>query len=113
MDVLPRVWDRLTDVIAGRPAGSPSRYTKFLGIQVVGVALVLLLLMGNFNTFLMLTTSLGFVAAPAVVYYNYRAVTSAEVSAEYRPAKYLVVWNWVAFVAMIGFALGFFYLTIT
>ena len=58
-------------------------------------------------------TSLGFVAAPAVVYYNYRAVTSAEVPAEYRPSKTLVAWNWVAFVAMIGFALGFFYLIVT
>jgi Mn2+/Fe2+ NRAMP family transporter len=113
MDVLPRVWDRLTDVIAGRPVGSPSRYTKFLAIQVTGVAIVLLFLMGNFNAFLMLTTSLGFVAAPAVVYYNYRAVTSAEVPAEYRPSKTLVAWNWVAFVAMIGFALGFFYLIVT
>lgn len=113
MDVLPRVWDRLTDILAGRPVGSPSRYTKFLAIQVAGVTLILLFLMSNFNTFLMLTTSLGFIVAPAVVYYNYKAVTSDEVSAEFRPSKALVALNWVAFVAMSGFALGFFYLTIT
>jgi Mn2+/Fe2+ NRAMP family transporter len=113
MDVLPRVWDRLTDIMAGRPAGSPSRYTKFLAIQVAGVTLILLFLMGNFNAFLMLTTSLGFVAAPAVAYYNYRAVTSDEVGVEYRPAKHLVIWNWVAVGAMTIFALGFFYLTVT
>lgn len=113
MDVLPRVWDRLTDIMAGRPAGSPSRYTKFLGIQITGVTLILLFLMSNFNTFLMLTTSLGFVAAPAIVYYNYKAVTSEDVAAEYRPSKSLIALNWVAFVAMTIFALGFFYLTFT
>lgn len=113
MDVLPRIWDRLTDIIADRPPGSPSRYTKFLAVQVSGVALILLFMMKNFNAFLMLTTSLGFVAAPAVAYYNYRAVMSDDVAAEYRPGRYLIIWNWIAFFAMAGFALGFFYLTVT
>ena len=37
--------------------------------------------------------------------------TSKEVAEEYRPSKTLIVWNWIAFVAMTLFALGFFYLT--
>ena len=111
MDILPRVWDRLTDVVTGRPQGWPSRYTKFLLIQVVGVSFILLFLIQHFNTFLMLTTSLGFITAPAIAYYNYRAVTSKDIAEEYRPNSRLIIWNWIAVIAMAAFALAFLYLS--
>jgi Mn2+/Fe2+ NRAMP family transporter len=82
MDALPRVTDRLVGILAGRPADAPSRFTVFLVVQVIGVSIMLLFLMGNFTSFLYFATSMGFIAGPAIAYYNYRAITSSDVSEE-------------------------------
>ncbi|MCH8070473.1 MAG: divalent metal cation transporter [Proteobacteria bacterium] len=111
MDALPRVTDRLAGILTGRPADAPNRYTRFLIVQVVGVSIILLFLMGGFRQFLYFATSTGFIAGPAVVYYNYRAVTSSDVSAEYRPSSRLVIWNWISVVVQIGFAIAFLWIS--
>ena len=67
MDALPRVSDRLVGILQGRPADAPSRFKTFLGVQVVGVSIMLLFLMSNFTTFIYFATSMGFVAGPARV----------------------------------------------
>ena len=97
--------------MTGRPADAPNRYTRFLIVQVVGVSIILLFLMGGFRQFLYFATSTGFIAGPAVVYYNYRAVTSSDVSAEYRPGSRLVIWNWISVVVQIGFAIAFLWIS--
>lgn len=98
MDALPRV----THQLVGR--GS---YTFFLLIQVAGVAIVLLLLMGSFGTFIDLATSAGFLTAPALAWYNYRAIRLPAVSARYWPAPGLVRWHWAGFIAISLFAVAF------
>ncbi len=113
MDALPRVTDRLVGILSGRPADAPSRYTLFLIVQVVGVSIVLLFLMGGFTNFLYFATSTGFIAGPAIVYYNYRAITSSDVAPEYRPSKALVIWNWISVVVQIGFAIAFVWTKLT
>jgi Mn2+/Fe2+ NRAMP family transporter len=107
MDAAPRVTARLFDVITGRPEGAPSRYTTFLIIQVIGVTIMVLFLMGGFTKFLYFATSMGFVASPAIAYYNYRAVTSAEVAAEYRPERTMVIWSWTGIIVLASFAIAF------
>lgn len=82
-------------------------YTRFLFAQVFGVAVVLLLI-GNFATFIDFATSAGFVTAPAIAWYNYRAVTSEEVARVYRPSRTLIAWNWIGMLAMFLFAVAFF-----
>lgn len=107
MDALPRVTDRLVGVLTGRPADAPPRFKQFLAVQVVGVAFMLLFLMSNFRTFIYFATSMGFVAAPAIAYYNYRAVTSSDVAPEYRPSSILLTWNWISVFVLGAFAIAF------
>jgi len=107
MDALPRVTDRLTGILADRPADAPSRFTLFLVVQVLGVSVMLLFLMGSFTKFLYFATSMGFIAGPAIAYYNYRAITSNEVPVEFRPGKGLVAWNWASVIMLAAFAIAF------
>lgn len=107
MDALPRVTDRLVGVLSGRPADAPSRFKAFLAIQVIGVSIMLLFLMRNFTSFIYFATSMGFVAGPAIAYYNYRAITSSDVTEEYRPSSALINWNWLSVFVLTAFAIAF------
>jgi len=109
MDAMPRVMDRLTAVIGKRPDDAPRRYSWFLVAQVVGVSIILLFMLQSFSTFIVLATSMGFITAPAIGYYNYVAVTSRDVPEEDRPTQGMIAWNWVAIVIMACFAAAFVY----
>jgi Mn2+/Fe2+ NRAMP family transporter len=113
MDVMPRLSDRLIGILLGRPDDAPSRFNVFLAVQVVGVSIILLFLMQGFTTFIYFATSMGFVAAPAIAYYNYVAMTSDDVPAEYQPGRRLIIWNWISVMVMGVFALGFLYMSFT
>lgn len=107
MDALPRVTARLVDHVTGHGDEPTSRYTLLLAIQFIGVTLILLFLMRSFGTFIAFATSAGFITAPALAYYNYRAVTSKEVAAHYTPSRGLLAWHWVGFAALAFFAIAF------
>jgi Mn2+/Fe2+ NRAMP family transporter len=107
MDAIPRVTARIVDHMSGRGDEAPSRYSFFLGVQFAGVTFILLFLMGSFGTFIAFATSAGFITAPAIAYYNYRAVKSAEVAAHYVPSQGLLVWHWIGFTALAIFAVAF------
>ncbi len=107
MDALPRVTDRLVGILQGRPADAPNRFKAFLALQVIGVSIMLLFLMRNFTSFIYFATSMGFVAAPAIAYYNYRAITSGDVAEEHRPNMVLISWNWVSVFILATFAIAF------
>lgn len=108
MDAVPRVTDRLIGLATGRPEEADHRYTLFLIIQVVGVSAILIFLLRGFGAFIDFATSMGFLAAPAIAYYNYRAVTSAEIPEQYRPSARLAAWSWVSVIALSGFAIAYF-----
>ncbi|MDX1405227.1 MAG: divalent metal cation transporter [Woeseiaceae bacterium] len=107
MDALPRVSDRLVGILQGRPADAPSRFRLFSAIQVVGVSIMLLFMMRNFTSFIYFATSMGFVAGPAIAYYNYRAVTSDDVPEENRPSQLLIIWNWISVIVLTAFAVAY------
>lgn len=109
MDALPRVMNRLTLVISGQTDAEKNFYSRFLLLQVVGVIVIVLFLMGSFGAFLVFATSMGFIAAPAIAYYNFKAVTSSDVPELERPGGRLVLWNWAGIVFMAAFAIGFLY----
>ena len=106
MDACPRVTDRLFCILTGRGDGK-SHYTTFLIIQVIGVTIMLLFLMGGFTAFLFFATSMGFVASPAIAYYNYRAITSDEIPDEYRPSRGMLAFSWAGIVFLTAFAIAF------
>ena len=108
MDVLPRVTARLVDCMTGQAEAAKTKYTTLLAVQVLGVTLIMLLWLQNFGTFINFATSAGFITAPALAYYNYRAVTAAEIAHHYRPTSSLLVWHWTGFAALCAFAIAFF-----
>jgi Mn2+/Fe2+ NRAMP family transporter len=108
MDGSPRVVDRITSYTRKDPDQTQDRYTMFLAVQIIGTVVIILFLMGSFVSFLDFATSMGFAAAPAIAYYNYRAVTSPEISAEFRPDAKLVAWSWISIISLTGFALSYF-----
>jgi len=108
MDGSPRVVDRIASYANKEPDKTRDRYTMFLAVQIIGTVVIILFLMGSFVAFLDFATSMGFAAAPAIAYYNYRAVTSPEISAEFRPDGKLVVWSWISIISLTGFALSYF-----
>jgi len=107
MDALPRVTDRLFSVVRGRPDDTRSHFGSFLLLQVIGVTIMLLFLMSNFTTFIYFATSMGFVASPAIAYYNYRAITADEIPDRLRPGKGMVFWSWAGIVSLTAFAIAF------
>ena len=113
MDAVPRFFGRLFCIMSGHGIDGPVYYTRYLIAQVVGGAIILLFMMRSFGTFIDFATGTGFIAAPAIAYYNYRAVTSSEISPEFRPDRLLTVWNWLSVVAMALFAAGFLWLRAT
>ena len=113
LDALPRVTDRLLGVISGRPADAPRRYTQFLLMQVAGVSTILLFMMRGFGAFIDFATSTGFIAAPALAYYSYKAVTSGDVGQAYRPNRVLVIWSWASIVALAGMAMFYVFLRLS
>lgn len=112
MDAAPRVVDRLCSLAANRPDDAEKRYTLFLAIQVIGVTAILLFLIGGFVAFIDFATSMGFLAAPAIAYYNYRAITGPDIPEEYRPDAKLVAWSWISVVSLTAFALSYFVLRV-
>lgn len=111
MDVIPRATSRLFSIMTGHSSDDPPPYAAFLIIQVIGCSLILVFLLRSFSTFVAFATSVGFVTAPAVAYYNYVAITSKDVPQALRPGRFIVMWNWIAMAAMIAFAAAFIYTT--
>ena len=63
--------------------------------------------MRSFGTLVAFATSAGFITAPALAYYNYKAVRSARVADRYKPSGALILWHWIGFAALAAFALAF------
>lgn len=108
MDAVPRVTDRLIGLATGRADDAGDRYTMFLAIQVIGVTIILMFLLRGFGAFINFATSMGFLAAPAIAYYNYRAVTSDEIPVGQRPNARMVAWSWLSVVLLAAFAISYF-----
>ena len=106
MDACPRVTGRLYCILTNKEDEKPL-YKKFLLIQVVGVTIMLLFLMGGFTKFLYFATSMGFVASPAIAYYNYKAITSDVIPEKFRPSRGMILWSWIGIFFLTAFAIAF------
>jgi len=106
MDACPRVTGRLFCILANKN-DEKSFYRKLLIIQVIGVTIMLLFLMGGFTKFLYFATSMGFLASPAIAYYNYRAITSDTIPDKFRPSRGMIVWSWTGIFSLTAFAIAF------
>ena len=94
---------------AGAPAtaGGPIYWWSLVGVVLITLV-VLALFIGNLTTMIDFATTLTFLTSPVLGYLNLRAVGSAEVPAEHRPGRAMVVLSWVGLVLLGG--TGLFYL---
>jgi Mn2+/Fe2+ NRAMP family transporter len=64
----------------------------------------------SFGRFINLATSLGFLIAPFMAYFNHRVMCSDAVPAGSRPGAWLRAWSWIGIAAFAAAAFGFAYL---
>lgn len=75
-------------------AGTMSRlYAILLIIQVIVGSLILILFMKSFKGFIDFSTSVAFLAAPFLAYFNHRAMTAVEIPAELQPGPWMRAWS--------------------
>ena len=75
-------------------ADSMSRlYTTLLIVQVIGGSLILILFLKSFTGFIDFATSVSFLSAPFLAYFNHRAMYSTEVPAELQPGSVMGAWS--------------------
>lgn len=84
-------------------------YWLSLALLSVGALVVLWLLPNSLRGLVDFATTLSFLTAPALSLLNHRAVTSADVPAEHRPARWLLVLSLLFVVAQTGFAAFYLY----
>ena len=68
-------------------------YAILLIIQVVVGSLILILFMKSFKGFIDFSTSVAFLAAPFLAYFNHRAMTADEIPAELQPGPLMRTWS--------------------
>jgi len=111
VDLLPRTSSAI--VMRLKPALEKSEtrlYNGFIVLELILVGSVLLLLMDQFNTFINLVTSMGFIVAPAVSILNHWVIFSDQVPLDKQPGPVLRAWSWFTIVTLTVVMLGYVYL---
>lgn len=85
-------------------------YWTALAIMAVGSIVILHQFLADMKRLVDVATVLSFLTAPALAWLNHRAVTSAAVPVEHRPARWLVVSSWLGIGFLGGFSAYFLYL---
>ena len=84
-------------------------YTTLIIIEVIGAGLILLFLMNSFKTFIDFATSVAFLTAPLLAFFNHRAITSDEVPEYARPSQVMKLWSLSGVVIMSSIMLCYIY----
>jgi Mn2+/Fe2+ NRAMP family transporter len=79
-------------------------YILLLITQVIGSTLILVLFMKSFKTFIDFATSVAFVSAPALAWFNHRAVYSKEIPEELQPGNVMRIWSLLGIFVMLAVA---------
>ena len=123
IDAFPRVVAAL--VVQLRLAFAPSsatpdasvplegdRHVYRIAFTILGVGATAILIWGksSFTALVDLATTLSFLTAPVLSYFNHRAIHAAEVPQDQRPGAGMTAWSWVAIVLQAAFALYFLWL---
>ena len=109
MDAVPRIFDRIWHEVG--PAADPdvNYYRRFMVLQLLAAAFVLTVFTTEFSTFIDIAAGLTFLIAPAVAWFNFRALRDIGEM----PPRYLVVWNYVSIAAFTVIAVTFLLLRLT
>jgi len=87
-------------------------YTILLIAQVTGGSIILVLFMKSFTGFIDFSTSVAFLAAPFLAYFNHRAMNSEEVPVDLRPGPGMRLWSGAGIVLLGACACCYLYLAL-
>jgi Mn2+/Fe2+ NRAMP family transporter len=87
-------------------------YTILLITQVVGGSLILTLFMRSFTGFIDFSTSVAFLAAPFLAWFNHRAMLADEVPEDVRPGTAMRIWSVTGIIVLAASACAYVYLGI-
>ncbi len=111
LDACPRVASVLTSTLYPEGGFRPAKqYSFFMLIQVIGATLILLVFLQSFKTFIDFATSVAFLSAPILAFFNHRAMFSKAMPAKLRPGKVLWVWSLSGIVSMAAVAVYYLYI---
>lgn len=105
MDACPRMAGRLISYI--RPVKQEQEhkfYIGFIAFQVLGATLILVLFLQSFKLFIDFATSLAFISAPMLAYFNHRAMFSGDLEKEQQPSKLMYFWSLGGIIIMVSVA---------
>lgn len=102
----------VVDVI--RPGLSKGRsqaaYAGAMAFLLVAAFLLLVFFLHSFKAFIDFVTSLAFLTAPVLAYFNHKVITGPDMPVSSRPAPYLVIWSGAGVALMGVFAAGYLFL---
>ena len=110
MDGLARVYSTFTVRLLstkGSQVDNARYYGEFLALQFAVSCILLLLLMRSFLTFIDIATTTSFLVAPAVAWFNHRALFAADVPEQQQPGQAFRCWSWVGIVLLGALAAAF------
>lgn len=106
LDACPRIATEVSKHLF--PSLKESRFnlvSLFMIGQVIGSTFILIMFLKSFKTFIDFATSVAFITAPALAWFNHRAVFSANVNQEDQPGEVLRIWSFLGIAVMTGVAL--------
>ena len=111
LDACPRIADEvIKDIFPAMEDSKLNLQLLFLVSQVLISTLVLVLFLKSFRTFIDFTTSIAFLIAPVLAWFNHRAMCSAEIATEYQPGKLMRYWSLVGVLILFAVAACYLYL---
>lgn len=107
LDAIPRTMSALVDEARGKESNTKLGYWAWLLALAVGAVLILAVFVGSLSDMVDLATTLSFLGTPLLAFFNHRAMTSKDIPAEHRPARWLVALSWTGVAFWSLFALVF------
>jgi Mn2+/Fe2+ NRAMP family transporter len=81
-----------------------------LASQVIGSTLILVLFLKSFKTFIDFATSVAFLSAPVLAWFNHRAIFSTEIDPALQPGKFMRAWSMLGIAVMLSVACCYLYI---
>ena len=112
LDACPRAAATIINRLRTGPGGTPApiqagQYLLLSVIQVSGSILFLLMFLNSFKAFIDLATSIAFLSAPVIAFFNHRAMFGASVPADQQPGAFMKSWSIGGIILLSAFALWF------
>ncbi len=111
LDACPRVAGSvLQQLVPSLKIDESKLYIIFLITQIIGASLILIFFMTSFRTFIDFATSVAFISAPVLSWFNHRAIFSNEIEPDLQPGRFLRMWSMLSIFVMLSVALYYIFI---